>query len=56
MVMVIVCETVPIQGATLVACKVKVIIPVSLIPGMYLGFKVLIVAGSIVPVPFSVQV
>ena len=50
---VIVWVTKPEQGTKLVAWSVNVIIPVSFTPGVYLGCNVLIVKGSIVPVPFS---
>ena len=44
-------DTSPVHGAILVAVSVRSISPVSLTPGIYFGFNVLIVAGSIFPVP-----
>ena len=44
-------DTSPVQGAILVAVRVRTISPVSLIPGIYFGFNVLIEEGSILPIP-----
>ena len=51
MVTVIESKTSPVHGAMLVAVRVRVITPVSLIPGLYFGVNVLTVEGSILPVP-----
>ena len=48
-------ETKPVQGAKFVAWSVKLTTPVSFNPGVYSGFSVFNVEGTIDPVPFSVH-